>query len=359
MKKGISLILVLVMCLSLCACGEKQEQIIATNNSTESFKTDGEYTIDDLIGVWHSEDSQQVLFVNPDITSRYNFAPNSSSMDDRDYQMEINGDMVAYSRLGKFQIARVNDVLRLSCIETGKVVKGTEFVKVENIITKEDLNGDWYSPSTGNAIKIIEGEIHLNNKQKSIYRQWEIAGNTLYIHSFGAFKIEVNEDAIKLIDDDEEFIRMSANDMLTADLPTDKRIDFSVPILLFEDKNIRLEVVAFYQEIQKDWDSPASHKEYITLRFHNKADYDIMCFPDQFYIGNENVKWVYVEGTPEILPGKVANYSFHVKSNNDESLDSIEDLYQLNGRFEVFRYENNRLSDRYYIPFSISEAYQQ
>lgn len=359
MKKVTALALMFIMCLSLYACGEKQEQITAMNNISESAKLDGKYTIDDLIGVWHSEDLQQVLFVNPDVTSRYNFAANSSSMNDNDYQMEIDGDMVSYSRLGKFQIARANDVLILSCIETGVVVKGTEFLKVENIVSKEDLNGDWYCSSTGNAMKITDGEIHLNNKQKSIYRQWEIAGDTLYIRSFGMFKIVVEDDNIKLIDGAEEFVWMSADEMLTSDLSTDKRIDFSEPILLFEDESVRLEAVAFYQESQKDWDGPATHKEYITIRFHNKADYEIMCFPDQFYIGNEKVKWGYVEGTPDILSGKVANYSFRVKNSNDDSLDSIEELYQLNGRFEVFRYENNRLSNRSYIPFSMSEAYQQ
>ena len=361
MKKAIVLVLIFAMCLSLTACGEKQEQATAVQEDVNPVKVDGEYTIDKLIGVWHSEESQQVLSVSPDMTSRRCFAPNSSSLDDRDYKMEIDGNVISYSNLGKFQIKQVDGILTLSCIETGKVLKGTEFVKVENIIPKEDLSGSWYSLTTGNSMEIIDGKVHINNKQKNIIheQQWDIAGDTLYIHSFLVLKIMVDGDSIKLIDSAEEFVRISADETQTADLSTDNRIDFSEPILLFEDNNVRLEAIALYQEVQNDWDSPATHKEFITLRFHNNADYEIMFFPDLFYLGNEEVKWVYKEGTPDILPGKVANYSFCVKNTNDESLDSIEDLYQLNGRFEVFRYENNRLSDRYYIPFSMSEAYQQ
>lgn len=361
MKKVVSLVLVMAVCLTFFACGKKQEQTVAMKENIESIKTDGQYTVDDLIGVWHSEEYREVLSISPDMTSRRSFSPNSSSFDDRDYQMEIDGNIVSYSKLGKFQLEQVDGVLKLSCIETGKIAKGTNFVKVESIITKEDLSSNWYSLTTGNAMEIVNGKVHMNNKQKTIYHesQWDVVGDTLYIDSFLALKIVVDGDSIKLVDSKEEFVRMSADETQTADLPTDKRIDFSEPILLFEDNDVRLEAIAFYQEVQKDWDSPATHKEFITLRFHNKADYDIMCFPDQFYIDNENVKWVYVEGTPEILPGKVANYSFHIKTNSNESLGSIEHLYQLNGRFEVFRYENNRLSNRYYMPFSLSDAYQQ
>lgn len=172
----------------------------------------------------------------------------------------------------------------------------------------------------------------------------------------GINRIVVNGDTVKLLDGDEEYVRLSADDALAADLPADKRIDFPSPILLFEDKNVRLEAVAFFQEVQKDWDGPAMHKDYITIRFHNRADYEIMYFPNQFYIGNEQVKWVYKEGTPNVLPGKFADYSFQIQKKNDESLSTIEDLYQLEGRFEIFRYENNRLYDRYYSSFSIDKA---
>lgn len=347
MKKSLSLVLVFVMCLSLCACGGRQKL---------SAKTNGKYTIDDLVGVWHSEDSQQILLVSPDNTSRYHYAP-KSFMPDVDYHLEIDKDIVSYSRLGKFQLKREDDGLKIVCIETGKVGKGTEFLKVENIITEEDLNGDWYSSATGNSMKIIEGEIHPNHKEGTIYRQWCIAGDTLYIFDFGVFKIEVDGSTVKLVDGNEELVRLSSDDLLRAELPTDKRIDFSEPIFLFEDNNVRLEASAFYQETRKDWNSPAEYKEYITLRFRNKADYEIILTPDQFYIGDEKVKWGYVEGTPQILPGKVANYSFRIQKDTDKPLDSMEDLYRLDGRFEVFRYENNRLYDRYYLPFSIEEAY--
>lgn len=327
------------------------------DNDVSAVQTDGSYTIDDLIGVWHSEGSRQMLSVGPDMTSRRSFAPDNSSLDDRDYQVEIEGDIVSYSRLGKFQIKQADGVLILSCIETGKIAKGTEFVKVENKATKEELHGSWYSLTTGNFMEIVDGKVHINNKQKTIYHEtdWDIAGDTLYIQSFLVLKIVADGDQIKLIDSDEEFIRTSKGEMQAADLLSDRRIDFAKPILLFEDDNVRLEAVAFYQEVQKDWDSPAAHKEYITVRFHNKADYEIMFFPDQFYLGNEKVQWVYVEGTPDVLPGKVSNYSFLVKNSNNEPLESIEELYQLNGRFEVFRYENNKLSGRYYAPFFMSE----
>lgn len=94
MKKIMTLVFMLVTCLCLYACGEKQEQIPVTNGDVETVHADGTYTVDDLIGVWHSEKSQQVLLINSDMSSRYNFGPNSSGMDNPDYQMEINGDTV-------------------------------------------------------------------------------------------------------------------------------------------------------------------------------------------------------------------------------------------------------------------------
>lgn len=332
------------MCLFLCACGGKQEQTTS--------KTEGNYTIDDLIGVWHSEDTQQILRVNPDRTDRYNFGPDGSASPNPDYQVEIDGDIVSYSRLGKFQLEKADEEVKLVCIETGKVGKGTEFIKVENVMADDELNGDWYSSATGNSLQIVEGEIHPNHTDNTIYRQWAIAGDTLYVYKFGTFKIQADGDNIKLINDGEEFVRVTSDE-----LPTDNRIDFSEPILLFENETVRLEASAFYQEMRKDWDTPAEYKEFITLKFHNKADYEMMFFPDQFYIGDEKVKWGYVEGTPDVLPGKAANYSFRIQKETDEPLDTLEDLYQLEGRFEMFRYENNRLSDKDYLSFSIAESY--
>ncbi|MCI7728014.1 MAG: hypothetical protein MSH58_12935, partial [Clostridiales bacterium] len=102
---------------------------------------------------------------------------------------------------------------------------------------------------------------------------------------------------------------------------------------------------------------PSYTRAHITIRFHNKAGYEMLISPEDFYIGNERVTCVQSDGTPRLLSGKSGNYSFHIKYDSDEPLSSLEELYQLNGRFEVFRYEGDTLYDGYYFPFSVSEAF--
>lgn len=66
MKKALSLLLAFVMCLSLCACGGRDENIVATgtkegSNNQEGIKSSQEKTDNNLLGAWYSDEEGIVL----------------------------------------------------------------------------------------------------------------------------------------------------------------------------------------------------------------------------------------------------------------------------------------------------------
>ena len=358
-EKAASYLLTLILCLTLCACGNTDTQTPSTDNSNTYAES---HPIDDLLGTWHNKETHQFLYITPTTTLHcYLDASIDNYINDKKYSytFEIAENTIQHTHLGKFEFVSVDNKMKLVCTETGRIAKGMEFTKVENLITQEKLNGDWYCEATGNSLEITNDIIHPNHSETANYNTWYIAGDTLYISKIGIYSILKDGDTIKLVDDAEEFVNISSDPVLMAKLPRDTHIEFPEPVLLYEDENVRLETTGFHREMKKDWTLPVRIKTYITLRFHNKSSQETIYDPDQFYIGSNRVQGGMMDGTPWLLPGKTGDYSFFIQYSQDEPLESIEDLYQLEARFEVDPLKDGVIQSRriYDILFSCSDAF--
>lgn len=133
------------------------------------------------------------------------------------------------------------------------------------------------------------------------------------------------------------------------------RIEFSEPVLLAECEEISIELVAFFQE---DTDNNGVKDKYISLKFHNKADYEMDICLIHLSVDGEAVDCTYHNAlTPKLLPGESLTYYFEIHSPLGNPLNSMDDLYQFKGRFQVNRCTGISYAEYgYEIPFSVEGA---
>ena len=90
------------------------------------------------------------------------------------------------------------------------------------------------------------------------------------------------------------------------------RIEFSEPVLLAECEEISIELVAFFQE---DSDNNGVKDKYISLKFHNKADYEMDIRLIHLSVDGEAADCTYHNAlTPKLLPGESLTYYFEIHS---------------------------------------------
>ena len=135
------------------------------------------------------------------------------------------------------------------------------------------------------------------------------------------------------------------------------RIEFSEPVLLAEDDKVSVELIAFFQEDSNSSEGAVKDK-YITLKFHNKTDYEIGIFLENLSIEGDVVDITYHKAkNPELLPGESLTHFFKIHYAFGDPLNSMENLYQFKGRVEVSRRTGmSYYEDSYEIPFSVENA---
>ena len=133
------------------------------------------------------------------------------------------------------------------------------------------------------------------------------------------------------------------------------RIEFTEPVLLGECEEISIELVAFFQQ---DDDNNGTKDKYISLKFHNKADYEMNIPLKDISVADEIIDITYHKAqTPQLLPGESMTYFFKIHSPFGEPLASMDDLYQFKGRFQVNRCTGIGYTEYgYEIPFSVEDA---
>ena len=131
------------------------------------------------------------------------------------------------------------------------------------------------------------------------------------------------------------------------------KIEFPDPVLLAEDDKIRVELISFFEE-----DSPYKHiGKYVTMKFTNKADYEIGVRLENLFVDGNAADYIYSGSAPNILPGETTTYHFEIMDTFKNTLDSLDQLYTLKGRFKVMRRTGtNHYADAYEVPFSVEEA---
>ena len=135
----------------------------------------------------------------------------------------------------------------------------------------------------------------------------------------------------------------------------DDRIEFSEPVLLAESEEISIELVAFFQE---DDDNNGVKDKYISLKFHNKADYEIGIHLMHLSVDGEAVDCTYHKAqTPKLLPGESVTQFFKIHYAFGDTLNTMEDLYEFKGRFQLHKItgiSTGEYGDE--IPFSVEDA---
>ncbi len=138
-------------------------------------------------------------------------------------------------------------------------------------------------------------------------------------------------------------------------LETDMRkIEFPEPVLLAEDQKVRVELIRFFEE-----DSPYKHVgKYVAMQITNKADYEIGVRLENLAVGGSAVEASYPNAQmPNLLSGETTTYYFEIMDTFKNTLDSLDSLYTLKGRFEVLRRTgNSSYADAYELPFSVEDS---
>lgn len=132
------------------------------------------------------------------------------------------------------------------------------------------------------------------------------------------------------------------------------KIIFPEPVLVAEDKKVRIELVSFIQE-ESPWKDIG---KYVTLKMTNYADYEVGVRLENLAVNNESSDASYSAGDmPNILPGETTTYYIEIRDAFNNALDSLDQLYTLKGRFKVSRRTGtNSYADAYEIPFSFPNA---
>ena len=183
-------ILTIIMAFALCSCGGAGSGGQSGGSAAAENKT--AYTIDDLIGKWHSAEAEEILTIQAAGSELWLYDGPFSSM--TCLSTTIDGDTVEFPGIGKFSIEEG----KLTCLETEKVEKDTVFLKVEeDLCTLEDLYGEWVSIDGKTALDISESKVTSGNYTVTPV-SCKIVDNILYINSIGKYEIVKDDDGYRL-----------------------------------------------------------------------------------------------------------------------------------------------------------------
>lgn len=131
-------------------------------------------------------------------------------------------------------------------------------------------------------------------------------------------------------------------------------------VILVDDDTITLELVNFYAEDYNWTDRGLQNEKHFTVKATNNSDHKITLNPGKIYLNDEECFVSLVQGTITPDPGKSGVYSFlvgHQTTPNPSPLESIDDLYLIEGRFEGLNvYEDSSKNTRLEVEFSIPKA---
>ena len=140
-----------------------------------------------------------------------------------------------------------------------------------------------------------------------------------------------------------------------------KTIEFEEPVVVWEDENIRVELICFFEELFYWPEGDPVIEKGATFRLVNKTDVEVMVRLLEAYVGMDAVQLVQSAGgeTPAPQKAMTINYVFQkFVGSNTAPLESLEDLYQLDGYFYVGLKENpgeNVITQKYEAHFSLPE----
>lgn len=139
----------------------------------------------------------------------------------------------------------------------------------------------------------------------------------------------------------------------------DDVIEFGEPLLVWEDDNIKIELVSFYQE-HFNWVTGESTTEKgITVRYYNKTSYGVVIQLQEAYLGVNAVQILHSDGSESPAPGKATTRNYliqNVTGSTTSALESMDNLYQLDGSFWVgikHDKDSSMVNESYTVDFSL------
>ena len=148
----------------------------------------------------------------------------------------------------------------------------------------------------------------------------------------------------------------------------DNVIEFETPVVVAEDEYLRVELVRFYQDYRtfsvQGYPSSADAttegatlEKYVVFRFHNKTDHSLSISLGDIYLGSDGAFCVYDYLSEKIAPGKNIIIDFIIQAGDKKTVNSMEDLYSLDGDFKIWHIDSDGvLKNAYQLDFSIPNA---
>ena len=143
---------------------------------------------------------------------------------------------------------------------------------------------------------------------------------------------------------------------VTKDQPhADNVIEFNKVVA--EDENVKIELISFVEEYHENATPPfPKYVHEIATKVHNKSNDKLTVFLSNAFIDDESITYG-LDSAPSIPAGKTDINRYSIKkegSSGEEPLDSINDLYRLNGTFQVVIHADNGNAELYNLPFAFA-----
>lgn len=123
-------------------------------------------------------------------------------------------------------------------------------------------------------------------------------------------------------------------------------IKFETPIVVAENEYLRVELAKFYEEYRiwkKGYPSTADEtaegatlEKIVTFKFYNKTDHTLSISMSEAYLGTEGANIFNIGSSSEyVAAGKSILKDFLIQTGEKETLESMEELYSLDGNFKA------------------------
>lgn len=199
MKKAIYLLAAVAICVSLCSCGSStgsQASDVSTVSKVTSHSASP--TIENMVGVWHSEEAQQILTVDTNGIAIYKYPSGTfSSM----IPPTINNQQLS-TQIATFEIDNSGEEMKLICAETSLIAKGTTFIKCKEIVSLDEITShSWINVTNGNTLSFTYESTasFTTNNIIAWIDDTHLAGDIYYIPNVDIFKIVEDGTTYKLV----------------------------------------------------------------------------------------------------------------------------------------------------------------
>ena len=208
MKKRTPVVILFCLMMLLSACGNansSQKQPEAKTSAEVTSKENKDvYIIDDLLGKWLCRETRQIITIDPMQAELFSF---DNGYTVSSFENKINGDQLETQTFSTYTIQKKETGISMVCNETNKVLKGSEFVKTEELYSEDDLLVNRIDHSSGDKL-LVDNKGHIileyasgGSISTSVKHSLRYAGDQLYIFDIDDFEIKNDNGRLNLVND--------------------------------------------------------------------------------------------------------------------------------------------------------------